>query len=108
MSLIDTLKQMSAAEDFFDFLGVDHDPAVLDVARLHIMRRMGEYLRRQDLDGMSDDELFLRAKADLEKAYGDFAASSPLDQRVFKVLKDAVRPRKRTLVPLSSLALRKA
>ncbi|MCW0182425.1 MAG: nitrogenase stabilizing/protective protein NifW [Zavarzinia sp.] len=108
MSLIDTLKQMSAAEDFFDFLGVDHDPAVLNVARLHILRRMGEYLRRDDLGGLSDDDLFLRAKADLEKAYGDFTASSPLDQRVFKVLKDAVRPRKRNLVPLSSLALRKA
>jgi nitrogenase-stabilizing/protective protein len=40
----------------------------------------------------------------LEQAYADFLASSPLDQRVFKVLKDAVAPAKpRNLVPLSTL-----
>jgi nitrogenase-stabilizing/protective protein len=107
MSLIDTLTRMSAAEEFFAFLGVGYDPAVLNIARLHILRRMGDYLRREDLNGLSDDTIYLHARADLEKAYADFAASSPLDQRVFKVLKDAVRPKGRGFVPLSSLAVRK-
>ncbi|WP_233559846.1 nitrogenase-stabilizing/protective protein NifW [Oleomonas cavernae] len=77
MSLIDTLTRMSAAEEFFAFLDVGYDPAVLNVARLHILRRMGDYLRREDLNGLSDDAVYLRARADLENAYADFAASSP-------------------------------
>lgn len=107
MSLIETLGRMSTAEDFFDFFAIPYDPAVLRVARLHILRRMGDYLRREDLKALSDDDVFLRAKADLERAYGDFVTSSPLEQRVFKVLKDAVRPKGRAFVPLSALEVGK-
>jgi nitrogenase-stabilizing/protective protein len=40
----------------------------------------------------------------LTQAYADFVASSPLDQRVFKVLKDAVAPPpSKTFVPLTTL-----
>ncbi|MDD3446129.1 MAG: nitrogenase stabilizing/protective protein NifW [Zavarzinia sp.] len=107
MTMLDTLKGLSAAEDFFSVLGVPYDPAVLRVARLHILRRMGEYLSREDLTDLTDAAVTERARADLERAYGDFVASSPLEQRVFKVLKDAVRPSRRAFVPLSDLDVRK-
>jgi nitrogenase-stabilizing/protective protein len=65
---------------------------------------MGQYLLSEDLAGMSDADVTERCKAVLEQAYADFIASSPLDQRVFKVLKDAVAPPKpRTFVPLTTL-----
>ena len=38
------LKGLSSAEDFFATLGVAYDERVLRVARLHILKRMGEYL----------------------------------------------------------------
>ena len=44
MSALEQLRKLSSAEDFFDALGVSYDPTVLRVARLHILRRMGEYL----------------------------------------------------------------
>ena len=44
MSALEQLRKLSSAEDFFETLGVSYDPAVLRVARLHILRRMGEYL----------------------------------------------------------------
>jgi nitrogenase-stabilizing/protective protein len=103
MSVLVRMRTLGSAEEFFRLLDVPFDPARVDVCRLHILRRMGEYLRRQDFTG--DDETVIAAKcrAVLATAYQDFIASSPLEQRVFKVLKDAVRPRGETFVPLSLL-----
>lgn len=99
------LEKASSAEDFFVLLGVDYDAKVLNVSRLHILRRMGQYLAGEDFGGASDAMVAQRCKAVLEQAYADFIASSPLDQRVFKVLKDAVAPPRRSaaFVPLSAL-----
>ncbi|KPL51942.1 nitrogenase stabilizing/protective protein NifW [Prosthecomicrobium hirschii] len=82
------LKRLSAAEEFFLALGVTFDPKVLQVARLHILKRMGEYLAGEDFDGLPDSVVAARAKAVLQRAYADFESSSPLRQRVFQVLKD--------------------
>lgn len=93
----DTLKMLNAAssaEDFFTALGVPYDEKVVHVARLHILKRMGEYLAHEDFDGLSEEIIAARCKANLQRAYDDFVASSPLDQRVFKVLKEAVEPAK--------------
>jgi nitrogenase-stabilizing/protective protein len=98
------LNEASSAEDFFALLGVDYDPKHLNVVRLHILRRMGQYLVSEDFAGLPDPIVAERCKAVLEQAYADFLTSSPLDQRVFKVLKDAVAPPKpRNFVPLSTL-----
>ncbi|QND69355.1 nitrogenase stabilizing/protective protein NifW (plasmid) [Mesorhizobium loti] len=82
------LKGLSAAEEFFAVLGASYDPKVLDVSRLHIMKRVGEYLAEEDFSGLPDRVIAARVRTKLERAYEDFAASSPLTHRVFKVLKD--------------------
>jgi nitrogenase-stabilizing/protective protein len=93
-NVIDRLKAASSAEDFFMLLCVAYDAKVVNVARLHILRKMGQYLVSEHFDGVSDEVVAERCKAVLERAYADFVASSPLDHRVFKVLKDAVAPPK--------------
>ncbi len=82
------LKSLSAAEDFFAALSVKYDPKVLATARLHVLKRMGQYLATEDFDGMPDRVIAARCRSHLERAYDDFVASSPLKERVFKVLKD--------------------
>ena len=104
--ILDRLNKASSAEDFFAVLGVDYDPKVVNVARLHILRRMGQYLAAETFDGATEADVTARCKAVLEQAYADFVASSPIDQRVFKVLKDAVAEPKKpaaAFVPLSAL-----
>jgi nitrogenase-stabilizing/protective protein len=86
--ILQRLRGLSSAEDFFHELRVPYDPAVLAVARLHILKRMGEYLDGDDLDGLPDSVAAARAQNLLARAYADFVASSPLKQRVFRVLKD--------------------
>ncbi|WFU45234.1 nitrogenase stabilizing/protective protein NifW [Bradyrhizobium sp. CB82] len=97
------LGKAAAAEEFFELLGVKYDPKIVNVARLHILRRMGQYLAAEDLNAATDAEVAERCKAVLERAYADFVASSPIDQRVFKVLKEAVAPRPKKALPLVKL-----
>ncbi|PDT43654.1 nitrogenase stabilizing/protective protein NifW [Sinorhizobium fredii] len=82
------LKDLSAAEEFFDALGVTYDPKVLNTSRLHIMKRMGQYLVAEDFSDLPTGTAATRARAALERAHRDFATSSPLKHRVFKVLED--------------------
>jgi nitrogenase-stabilizing/protective protein len=100
MTVLEQLAKLSSAEDYFRFLDVPYDPAVLNVARLHILRRMGDNLRKA---GMEPDEEKARSyfRAHLERAYLDFVKSSPIKERVFKVHKDAIRPAVSPLVHLS-------
>ena len=101
--LLDHLRNLSAAEEFFDVLKVPYDPEVLRVARLHILRRMGQYLSAQPLSAMPDDAAEEACRETLARAYNDFVASSPLQERVFKVLKDAVAPANMGFVALSDI-----
>lgn len=104
--VLEQLNRASSAEDFFTLLGVAYDPKVVSVARLHILRRMGQYLASEDLGGLPEEEVAARCKSVLERAYADFVASTPIDERVFKVLKDAVapaQPKPAKLVTLTAL-----
>ncbi|MET2831055.1 nitrogenase stabilizing/protective protein NifW [Mesorhizobium shangrilense] len=87
-NILARLKGLSAAEEFFAVLGVSYDPKVLNVSRLHIMKQMGQYLAEEDFSGLPDQVIAARVRATLERAHEDFAISSPLTHRVFKVLKD--------------------
>lgn len=98
------LKSAGSAEDFFALLGVPYDPKILQVARLHILKRMSEYLADDDIDRLPDPVLAARCKSVLERAYEDFVNSTPLKERVFKVLKQAVAPPEpEPFVPLDRL-----
>jgi nitrogenase-stabilizing/protective protein len=93
-TVLEQLKKCSSAEDFFALLNVEYDPKVVNVARLHILRRMGQYLFSEDFSACSDAEVTEHCKTFLERAYEDFVNSSPINERLFKVHKDAVQPAK--------------
>lgn len=100
MTMLEQLSRLSSAEEFFELLDVPYDPAILNVARLHILRRMGEYLRHApDIAVEVSERAYIRAQ--LVRAYEDFTKSSPIDERVFKVLKDAVRVKAGSLIKLA-------
>ncbi len=87
--LLTRLRQLSSAEDFFHFFGLPFDERVLQVNRLHILKRFYQYLHRaDDLTGLGDVDLFRRYRELLGQAYQDFVASSALREKVFKVFQD--------------------
>ena len=94
MSVLDELGQLSAAEEFFVFLDIPYDACIVQVARLHILRRMGQYLKGSQIDGafegLGDPDIRALCRMHLEQAYQDFVKSSPIQERLFKVHKEAV------------------
>ena len=88
MSVLTDLEKLHSAEDFFSYLKVDFDPALVHVSRLHILKRMGKYLAEKDFGGASEDEVFSSTRETLARAYQDFSNSTPIGQRVFKVLQE--------------------
>jgi len=104
--ILKTLQGLSSAEDFFKVLDVPYDVAKVNVVRLHIMKRMGQYLASEDFEGLPEEEVREHCRATLARAYEDFQKSDPLQERVFKVLKEAAQPKTQAapaMVPFNDL-----
>jgi nitrogenase-stabilizing/protective protein len=89
-TLAERLKALSSAEDFFAFFGVPFDERVVQVNRLHILKRFYQYLHKSDgLAGLGEVDMFRRYRELLARAYQDFVTSTPAREKVFKVFQDA-------------------
>jgi nitrogenase-stabilizing/protective protein len=89
-NFLQQLKALSSAEDFLLFFGLPFDQDVLNVSRLHILKRFFQYIRQQNLQAQSDElALFKAYREQLARAYQDFVVSTPAREKVFKVLQDA-------------------
>lgn len=89
-TLIQQLTQLSAAEDFLDFFGLPYEEPVLNVNRLHMLKRFYQYMRQEPgLDGLDEIEMYKRLRQLLAKSYSDFVESTPAREKVFKVLQNA-------------------
>jgi nitrogenase-stabilizing/protective protein len=105
MGVIADLKRLSAAEELFAYLEVPYEAEVLNVSRLHILRKMGNLLRSAaSAEGADEDAVRATFKAHLEQAYAELCEKGPLEQRLFKVHQDAVRPKTPKPAPFVSLA----
>jgi nitrogenase-stabilizing/protective protein len=83
------LGQLSSAEEFLNFLGVEYDQHVVNVSRLHILKRFNQYMARHSFSGVSDEAIQAEYKALLKQAYDDFVKSDAVTEKVFKVFQDA-------------------
>lgn len=79
------MASLSSAEDFFKALNIPYDEHVVRVNRLHILKRMHDYLGREDLSGLDDAALKAIYQEKLAQAHADFMTSDAVTERVFKV-----------------------
>ena len=75
MRLAEELVHVDRAEDLFARLGVDFDPRVIAVHRLHVLRRFGIEVQRMEtrspcMNGAERERLYQRA---LTEAHAHFA-----------------------------------
>jgi nitrogenase-stabilizing/protective protein len=83
------LGNLSSAEEFLNYLEVEFDQHVVNVNRLHILKRFNQYMALHKFKGGGEVESRAEYKALLQRAYGDFVSSDAATQKVFKVFQDA-------------------
>lgn len=88
--MIEELKKFSAAEEFLAYFNIPWDETVVNVYRLHILKRFYQYLHQErNLAAKPQEALFEIYRNALERAYQDFVRSDAATEKVFKVFQDA-------------------
>jgi nitrogenase-stabilizing/protective protein len=92
--------QLKDAEDYFQFFGLSYDPQVVNVNRLHILRKFSQLAQAIDKD-QSEAELLAAYGQALQTAYTLFLTSTSVEQKLFKVFQD----RPKNVVKLSEITV---
>jgi nitrogenase-stabilizing/protective protein len=103
LNLDEALEELESAEDFLNYFGIEFDPAVVHVNRLHILQRYHNYLAQAGVAPVDEASRRARYAALLARAYQDFVASDALTEKVFKVFH--MHEPQTAFVPLSSITL---
>ena len=96
-SFEDDLADLSSAEDFLDYFGIDYEAQVVQVNRLHILQRYHDYLAKQEAGNAPEYQAWRKW---LELAYRDFVDSSAQQEKVLAVYRKADGS---SFLPLSAL-----
>lgn len=88
-TMIQQLTKFSAAEEFLDYFGISYEQSVVNVYRLHILKRFYQYLRQENLGALNEVTMFKQYRTLLMRAYEDFVHSTAAKEKVFKVFQDA-------------------
>ncbi len=99
----DDMRELEAAEDFFEFFGVEYDPHVVRVNRLHILQRFHDSLALADMPEDSQRRFAIHAGL-LAAAHQTFVDSTPSREKIFRVFQTP--PNQPAFVPLAALGNR--
>lgn len=103
MTLRPTLAQFNQikdAEAYFEFFGLTYDPHIVNVNRLHILRKFSQLVSAED-SSQDDDQLLKAYRQALQTAYNLFVTSNSVEQKLFKVFQD----RPKNIVMLSDIGI---
>ncbi|MEM6425692.1 MAG: nitrogenase-stabilizing/protective protein NifW [Cyanobacteria bacterium P01_D01_bin.128] len=92
--------QLKDAEEYFDFFGISYDPKIVDINRLHILRKFSQLVQTVD-NNQSDSALLAAYRQELRNAYDLFLTSNSVEQKLFKVFQD----KPKNVVMLSDIAV---
>lgn len=87
---LDDFYELTDAEDYFEFFGIDYDKSLVNVKRFHIMKEYGTMIKT-GMANLLDDETQLLdfLKFALLKVYGDFKTGyAPSAADVWGMFKD--------------------
>ena len=80
------LETLESAEDFLEYFQISYDPKIVQVNRLHILKRFHDYLARTEINTLTDEEAQRQTYSYwLQQAYQDFVNSDAQTEKVFRV-----------------------
>ncbi|WP_353930920.1 nitrogenase-stabilizing/protective protein NifW [Okeanomitos corallinicola TIOX110] len=87
---IQEFKKLVDAEEFFIFFQLPYDQQLVNVNRLHILKKFSQYMSEidQEFPNLSEQEKLAQYCLALQKAYQVFTESTPHEQKLFKVFND--------------------
>ena len=87
---VEQFNRLVDAEEYFDFFQMPYDQEVVNVNRLHILKKFSQFIKQIDdnyTDLSSSDKLSKYREA-LSQAYQVFLDSTPHEQKLFKVFNE--------------------
>ncbi len=83
-------KKITDAEAYFEFFQLPYDAKVVNVNRLHILKKFSQFVAEIDAShpAASDADRLERYRDALVGAYEVFLTTSPLQTKLFKVFND--------------------
>lgn len=87
---LDEFKKLVDAEEYLEFFQIPYDAQVVNVNRLHILKKFSQYVKEIDATsaGLNTEEKLNQYRAALASAYEVFLSSNSLEQKLFKVFND--------------------
>ncbi|KYC39119.1 nitrogenase stabilizing/protective protein [Scytonema hofmannii PCC 7110] len=83
-------KEIVQAEEYFEFFELPYDQKVVNVNRLHILKKFSQLIAEIDNNytDLSDLERLSKYCEALQQAYQVFICSTPQEQKLFKVFNE--------------------
>lgn len=81
---------LATAEEYLNFFSIPFDPKVVQVNRLHILKKFSQLKKEIDQKepGLNSEEKFGRYKSAMEASYQLFVLSNAVEQKLFKVFQE--------------------
>ena len=82
--------QIVDAEEYFDFFQLPYAPQLVNVNRLHILKKFSQAIQKIDASSpeLSEADKLSHYRTALQQSYEVFLNSTPLEQKLFKVFND--------------------
>lgn len=90
MTTLKEFKAITDAEAYFEFFELEYDAKVVNVNRLHILKKFSQLMADIDAEAenLTEVELLNRYQEALVQSYNVFLTTSPLQTKLFKVFNE--------------------
>ena len=95
------MDELSSAEDFLDYFGIEYDPSVVHVNRLHILQRFHDYLVETGELPQEYEARYNTYAGLLSSAYSAFVTSDARTEKVFRVFH--MHAAREVVIPVESI-----
>ncbi|MBL1176256.1 nitrogenase-stabilizing/protective protein NifW [Pantanalinema sp. GBBB05] len=90
MTTLAEFKAITDAEAYFEFFQLEYDPTVVNVNRLHILKKFSQLIAEIDAEAteLTEVERLNCYQEALVQSYNVFLTTSPLQTKLFKVFNE--------------------